>query len=279
MTRLPPPFVAVNCGVIPEQLIESELFGHIRGSFTGATADRLGLFEQADGGTLFLDELGDLPLPMQVKLNRVLQERVVRRVGDSRERRVDVRVITATNADLKVRIEGGHFREDLYYRLNVIGIRLPPLRERKDDIPVLAAFLLERHGVRRLPAPEGFTPEALDALVRHDWPGNVRELENAVERALAVSDGPRIELEALPEDVAVSVRPRLTRRAVSHLAYRELLELTRDRGSREYLIELMTELGGNVTDAAKRAGVTRESLHRLLKRYGVRSEEFKNRGS
>jgi DNA-binding NtrC family response regulator len=273
------PFVAVNCGAIPEQLIESELFGHIRGSFTGATADRLGLFEQADGGTLFLDELGDLPLPMQVKLNRVLQERVVRRVGDSRERRVDVRVITATNADLKVRIAGGHFREDLYYRLNVIGIRLPPLRERKDDIPVLAAFLLERHGGRRLPAPEGFTPEALDALVRHDWPGNVRELENAVERALAVSDGPRIELEALPEDVAVSVRPRLTRRAVSHLAYRELLELTRDRGSREYLIELMTELGGNVTDAAKRAGVTRESLHRLLKRYGVRSEEFKNRGS
>ena len=272
-------FVAVNCGAIPETLIESELFGHVKGSFTGATADHRGLFEEADKGTLFLDEIADLPLAMQVKLNRALQEHVVRPIGAHGERAVDVRVIAATNVDLKARVASGQFREDLYYRLNVLPIHLPPLRERREDVPVLAAFLLERHGARRTPELEGFTAEALSALVRYDWPGNVRELENAIERALAVSDGPRIELEALPDEVATSVRPRLTRGTETHLTYREVVDLANDRASREYLMALMHELHGNVTEAARRAGMERESLHRLLKRYGVRSEDFKPRST
>jgi two-component system response regulator HydG len=270
-------FVAVNCGAIPEPLIESELFGHLRGSFTGATADRRGLFEDADGGTIFLDEVAELPLAMQVKLNRVLQERVVRRVGGTEETPVDVRVVAATNVDLRARVSTGQLREDLFYRLNVLPIVLPPLRERREDIPALAAFLLERHRNRRDDAPDGFTAEALSALVQYGWPGNVRELENAVERALAVSDGPRIELEALPDEVAQTLRPRLTRGGETHLGYREAVDLARDRASREYLIALMRELGGNVTEAARRAGVERESMHRLLKKYGVRSDDFKQR--
>ena len=271
------PFVGVNCGAIPETLLESELFGHLKGSFTGATSDRRGLFEEAAGGTLFLDEIADLPLAMQVKLNRVLQERKVRRVGASDEREIDVRVIAATNIDLKARLGAGQFREDLFYRLNVLAIVLPPLRERREDIPLLAAFLLERRGARRPGAPEGFTAEALSALVQYAWPGNVRELENAIERAIAVTDGERIELEALPDEVASTLRPRITRGTETRLSYREVVDLARDRASREYLIALMRELGGNVTEAARRAGMERESLHRLLKRYGVRSEDFKQK--
>ncbi len=270
-------FVAVNCAAIPENLLESELFGHAKGSFTGATSEHRGLFELAHGGTIFLDEIADLPLAMQVKLNRVLQERRVRRVGASEELAVDVRVVAATNVDLKARVASGEFREDLYYRINVLHIELPPLRARREDIPALAAFLLERHGARREERPEGFTEEALSALVQYPWPGNVRELENAIERALAVTDGPRIELEALPNEVAGVMRPRATHGTEMHLSYREVVDLARDRASREYLITLMRELGGNVTDAARRAGMERESLHRLLKRYGVRSEDFKQR--
>ncbi|HVV82895.1 MAG TPA: sigma-54 dependent transcriptional regulator, partial [Kofleriaceae bacterium] len=271
-------FVAVNCGAIPEALIESELFGHVKGSFTGASAEHHGLFEEADGGTLFLDEIADLPLAMQVKLNRVLQERKVRRVGATSEHAVDVRVIAATNVDLKARVAAGQFREDLYYRLNVLHLQLPALRDRREDIPTLAAVLLERHGARRRDGvPEGFTPDALSALIRYDWPGNVRELENAIERAIAVTDGPRIELEALPIEVGSVLRPRITHGMESQLSYREVVDLARDRASREYLIALMRELGGNVTEASRRAGMERESLHRLLKRYGVRSEDYKSR--
>ena len=271
-------FVAVNCGAIPENLIESELFGHVRGSFTGASADRKGLFEEAQGGTLFLDEIADLPLAMQVKLNRVLQERKVRRVGGSEEEPVDVRVVAATNVDLRARVAAGQFREDLFYRINVLHIALPALRDRREDIPALAAVLLERQTARRDSEIEGFTEEALSALVKYAWPGNVRELENAIERAIAVSDGPRIELEALPPEVAATLRPRATHGTEMHLTYREVVDLARDRASREYLITLMRELGGNVTDASRRAGMERESLHRLLKRYGVRSEDFKQKG-
>ena len=269
------PFVAVNCGAIPETLLESELFGHVKGAFTGANVDHRGLFEEANGGTILLDEIADLPLAMQVKLNRVLQEKKIRRVGATDERPVDARVIAATNVDLKARVTDGKFREDLYYRINVLGLVLPPLRERREDIPALAAFLLEKH--RRHGVPEGFTAEALTALVQYGWPGNVRELENAIERAIAVTDGPRIELEALPDEVAATLRPRITRGTESRLTYREVVDLARDRASREYLIALMRELGGNVTEASRRASMERESLHRLLKRYGVRSEDFKQR--
>ncbi|MFH0342729.1 MAG: sigma-54-dependent transcriptional regulator [Chromatiales bacterium] len=268
-------FLAINCSAIPESLLESELFGHKKGAFTGALADKRGLFEEADGGTLFLDEVGELPLPMQVKLTRALQERSVRRVGAAEERSVDVRILAATNVDLKAEVRAGRFREDLYYRLNVFPLHLPPLRERPEDIPLLVATLIERHGQKRPNLPIGLTPEALSALMRYDWPGNVRELENAIERALAVSDGPRIALEALPEEIIDAVPAHLVTSSAGHLTYRETVNLAVDRASREYLVALLREFSGNVTQAAARAGVERESLHRLLRRYGVRSEMFK----
>jgi len=268
-------FVPVNCGAIPEALIESELFGHVRGAFTGAVVDKRGLFEEADGGTLFLDEVGELPLSMQVKLNRALQERMVRRVGANSERKIDVRVIAATNVDLKAAVAAGKFREDLFYRLNVFPVRLPPLRERREDIPVLVASFLERHeGPRKT---EGLTAEALSALLQYEWPGNVRELENAVERALAVSTEPRIGVEDLPEEMAVIGPHRFSTVSVAQLSYREVVDLARDRASRHYLVTLMRRFGGNVTHAAEQAGMERETLHRLLKKYGVRSDAFKER--
>ncbi|MBA3494686.1 MAG: sigma-54-dependent Fis family transcriptional regulator [Gammaproteobacteria bacterium] len=271
-------FVAVNCGAIPENLIESELFGHKKGAFTGAVADKRGLFEEADGGTLFLDEIGELPLPLQVKLTRALQERAVRRVGASEERPVDVRVLAATNLDLKEAVSEGRFREDLYYRLNIFPMRLPPLRDRREDIPVLSATFVERHARRNKNLPTGFTPEALSALIHYDWPGNVRELENAIERALTLSDGPRIALDALPEEVAGRAERsnRLPANA-GQLTHREAINLAVDRASREYLIGLMREFRGNVMQAAERAGIERESLHRLLRRYGIRTDAFKDR--
>jgi two-component system response regulator HydG len=272
-------FVAVNCGAIPENLIESELFGHKKGSFTGAIADKRGLFEEAEGGTLFLDEVGELPFPLQVKLTRVLQERAVRRIGEAEERPVDVRILAATNVDLKEAVKEGKFREDLFYRLNIFPIRLPPLRERREDIPLLAALFLERHGRQQKSPVTGFTPEALSALMRYDWPGNVRELQNAIERALAVSDGPRIGMEALPEEMPEAGGTLRVDSVAGSLTYHETVQLAVDRASRDYLGALMREFKGNVTKAAERAGIERESLHRLLKRYGMRSEMFKEKDS
>ena len=195
------PFVAVNCGAIPEQLIESELFGHARGAFTDARTAKRGLFEEADGGTLLLDEIGELPLLVQPALLRVLQESEIRRVGDARSAKVDVRVLAATNRDLLASVQQGKFREDLYYRLNVVGLKLPPLRERADEIPALSARFLARHASRLGIAPRALSPAAQELLLRWRWPGNVRELENALERALVLSDDDEIGPEALPEPI------------------------------------------------------------------------------
>jgi two-component system response regulator AtoC len=256
-------------------LFEAELFGYAKGAFTGASADRSGLFEEAAGGTLFLDEIGELPLGMQVKLNRALQERSIRRVGDSAERPTDVRVIAATNIDLQAAVAGGRFREDLFYRINVFPIHVPPLRERKSDIPLLAALFVKRH--RRDDQSDGFTPDALGVLLDHDWPGNVRELENVVQRALAVSDGPKIAAAALEHLGTVSPRSSAGPKPET-LTYRDMLETARERATRDYLVALMKDVSGNVTQAAERAGVERESMHRLLKKHGVRSEDFKPKG-
>ncbi|HEY2910687.1 MAG TPA: sigma 54-interacting transcriptional regulator, partial [Gemmataceae bacterium] len=191
------PFVRVNCGALHENLLESELFGHIKGSFTGAVADKVGRFEAAHGGTIFLDEINSTSPQLQLKLLRVLQERELERVGDTRTVRVDVRVIAATNASLEELVEEGQFREDLYFRLNVIPVVLPPLRERRDDIAALAHFFLHRYGeVHKCPVPD-LSPAVLDALMAHDWPGNVRELENAVERLVVLADGGSIGPEML----------------------------------------------------------------------------------
>ena len=267
-------FIAVNCGALPEHLIEAEFFGHVKGAFTGAAGDKRGLFEEAHGGTLFLDELGELPLALQVKLNRALQERAVRRIGSSEERAVDVRVVAATNVDLKSAIADGAFREDLYFRLNIINVNLPPLRERRDDIPMLAATFLERFTTARAAAPHGFTAEAMSRLVAYAWPGNVRELQNVVERALAVCDSDVIGVDDLPDDVALQ-RSGLRSDAIGALPYRAYIDLTIEQASRSYLEALLAAAEGNVTRAAQRAGMQRESMHRLLKRYGVRSERTK----
>jgi two-component system response regulator AtoC len=268
-------FVPVNCGALPGELVESELFGHARGAFTGAAAAKPGLFEEADGGTLFLDEIGDLPLPVQVKLNRALQEKEIRRVGDNSAVRVDVRLVAATHRNLRAEVVAGRFREDLFYRLNVFPIVLPPLRERRDDLPLLAAHLLEKHASALGKDLAGFDDEALRALASYSWAGNVRELENAVARAVAVSTGDRIGVQDLPPDIRDAQPEALSGEVVVRMPYREVVDQARDRASRGYLVALLREFNGHVTHAAERAGMERESLHRLLKRYGVRADDFK----
>lgn len=269
------PFIPVNCGALPGELVESELFGHARGAFTGALGSKVGLFEEADGGTIFLDEVGELPLPLQVKLNRALQEREIRRVGDNKPVRIDIRVIAATHRDLKTEAREGRFREDLFYRLHVFPVRMPALREHRDDIALLAAHFLERHARSLRREVSGFTPEALRALTGYDWPGNVRELENAVERAVAVGSGTAVDVADLPPELSETRGGALPADLLAQMPYRDAVEMARDRVSRDYLTALLRALDGNVMRAAERAGMERESLHRLLKRYGVRSGDFK----
>jgi DNA-binding NtrC family response regulator len=270
-------FVPVNCGALPSELVESELFGHAKGAFTGAVGAKPGLFEEAEGGTIFLDEIGELPLPVQVKLNRVLQEKEIRRVGDNRPTPVDVRVIAATHRDLKAEVATGRFREDLFYRVNVFPVVLPALRDRREDIPLLASHFLEKHTGALRKDLSGIEADALRALTGYPWPGNVRELENAIERAVAVAKGPKIELRDLPPDVKGTQEGAIPGEVLAKMPYREAVDLARDRVSRDYLTVLMREHEGNVTHAAQRAGMERESLHRLLKRYGIRSDDFKTR--
>ena len=277
-TRKERRFVPVNCGALPPDLVESELFGHARGAFTGAATAKAGLFEEAEGGTIFLDEIGELPLATQVKLNRVLQEREIRRVGDNAAIKVDVRVVAATHRDLKTEVQAGRFREDLFYRLNVFPIRLPPLRERAEDVPLLAAHFLEKHARAMRREIGEFDPEALRLLASYPWPGNVRELENAVERAVAISSGPSILSRDLPAELAAPASSPSPGPALAAMPYREVVEQAQERVSREYLVALLTEFHGNVTRAAARAGLERESLHRLLKKHGLRSDDFKRGG-
>jgi DNA-binding NtrC family response regulator len=252
------PFVAVNCAAVSETLLESELFGHARGSFTGATGDRPGYFEAAAEGTLFLDEIGEVSPAMQVKLLRVLQERLVRRVGENRERAIDVRVIAATNKDLEASLRDGSFREDLYYRLKVVDLAVPPLRLRREDVLPLARLFLKTFGAKMKREVTGFSPQAADQLVRYRWPGNVRELENAVERAVAFSSHERVELEDLPEVVRVAApEPVLVDAAVRPLATIE----------REYILAVLARNGGNQTKTAAELGIGTVTLYRKLKAY------------
>jgi two-component system response regulator HupR/HoxA len=251
------PFVAQSCGALPDTLLESELFGHARGAFTGATGDRKGLFEEADGGTIFLDEVGETSPAMQLRLLRVLQEGEVRRVGGAGTRRVDVRVIAATNADLEADVAAGRFRRDLYYRLNVFPIRLPPVRERAEDIPALAEHFLRQACRRARRAVPGISPEALRLLRAYPWPGNVRELENEIERAVALADDGRplvpahlSERIAAGEGAAPSVRT--LNEAVEALKRRMIEDALRECGSK--------------TRAAEQLGLTRQSLQQMLRR-------------
>jgi two-component system response regulator HydG len=263
------PFVAVNCGAIPEALLEAELFGAARGSYSGAVGDRQGLFEAAGGGTLFLDEIADLPLALQVKLNRALEEGEVRRIGETQARRVDVRLVAATHGDLEAMIEKGTFRADLFYRLKVLILRIPPLRERVEDIALLAARFLKLAAAKFGTPARRLDADALAALERAPWPGNVRELKHALEHAAVVSDGESIGVLDLPPELHVgapSTRPG---------TWREALERAQNAAGREYLSALMQRTGGNVSRAADEAGVERETLHRLLRRHGIQAAHFR----
>jgi DNA-binding NtrC family response regulator/predicted hydrocarbon binding protein len=254
------PFVAVNCGAITETLLESELFGHARGAFTGATQDRPGLFEAANCGTLLLDEVGDISAGMQVKLLRVLQEREIRRVGENRSRKVDVRVVAATNHDLTQRVADGKFRQDLLYRLKVVELHVPPLRERRDDILPLARVLLAEAASRMKRKITGLAPETADQLLRYHWPGNVRELENGMERAVALARSSRIELEDLPEEI----RQAVTAPVASKGQVRPLREI-----EREYILAALHLNNRNQTRTAEDLQIGSATLYRKLKTYGL----------
>lgn len=261
--RADKPFIGINCGAIPEQLLESELFGHVKGAFTGAHRDHDGLFQAARGGTLFLDEIGDMPTPLQVKLLRVLEEREVRPVGATRSIDVDVRIISATHRDLEAARAEGRFRDDLYYRLNVVSLAIPSLAERREDIPLLAQQFLQRLATRYKREVNAFAPEAMDLLVTAPWPGNVRQLLNVVEQTVALSTTPIIPAS-------------LVQRALQgDGAAIESFEEARHRFEREYLIRLLRLTDGNVTQAARLAKRNRTEFYRLLARHHLEAGAFK----
>ncbi len=273
-------FVALNCGAIPESLIDSELFGHTKGAFTGATTDRPGVFVEADGGTLFLDEIGDMPLAVQARLLRVLQESEVRPVGGNGVRKIDVRVIAATHVDLSQAVEQGKFRQDLYYRLNVVVLHVPPLRERLDDLPLLAAHFLRKHGGA---APPSLSPDALEVMAAYAWPGNVRELENALMHAIALHHDAVIGPESLP--LAIGSRTRTPTspgiKAAALAADDDLLPLTEAKRraaaayEKAYLVRVMERAKGSVSEAARQSGLDRTNFRRLLQRHGLDPTTFK----
>jgi len=259
------PFVAVNCGAIPEQLLESELFGHAKGAFTGAIGVHKGLFQSADGGTILLDEIGDMPIQLQVKLLRVLQDKEVRPVGATQTIPVDVRVISATHQDLEAGVRAGTFREDLYYRLNVVALHVPPLRERREDISLLAHHFLRELVTKYRRRITGYTPEAMEMLVGHDWPGNVRQLINVVEQCCALT-------------TTSLVPARLVSRALKEKPSEMLsLAAARDRFERDYLIDLLKLTSGHVAEAARIAGRNRTDFYRLLQRHHISPGLFKMR--
>jgi two-component system response regulator PilR (NtrC family) len=260
-------FIAVNCGAIPEALVESELFGYKRGAFTGAVTDKAGLFEAAEGGTLFLDEIGELPQSMQVKLLRALQERVIKRVGAPEEKKIDVRVIAATHRELAEEVKGGRFREDLFYRLNVISIRLPPLRERKEDIALLAAHFVQKFAVEQKKEVSGFSPEALRLLLDYRFSGNVRELENIVERAITLSDGGVMDASVLPAEVTHVAEASQASIRIDGDNFS--LEKTLDSIERRLLEEALEKTGGRKKKAATLLGLTFRSLRYRLEKHGM----------
>jgi DNA-binding NtrC family response regulator len=263
------PFLAVNCSALAESLLESELFGHVKGAFSGAETARPGLFEAADGGTVLLDEIGDAPASVQVKLLRVLQEGEVKRVGALSTAKVDVRVLAATRVDLGRAVERGRFREDLFHRLHVVSIQVPPLRDRREDIRALALHFVARHRRELAREVQEIAPDALAALEAWSWPGNVRELENVIERALVLGRGPRLEVEDLPEKLrGASAPPRAAGGGAEVVGYMLARQKAIDEFERVYVDDLLARAGGNISEAARLAGLDRSNFKRILKRAG-----------
>ena len=258
------PFVAVSCAALPESLLESELFGHEKGSFTGAYAQKKGRFEFASGGTLFLDEVGEMSANIQVHLLRVLEEKEFTRVGGNQPIKVDVRVVSATNKDLKQAVASGEFREDLYYRLNVVTIELPPLRERKEDIPLLAEHFLNDFALENQKRITGFSPEATESLLAYDWPGNVRELENAIERAVILAKDSIITVAELPQENMSLGRSRSVGKNLKEM-------------EKSHIMDVLSETGGNYSEAARVLGITRMTLYNKVKEYGLNVKRIDSR--
>jgi len=269
------PFVPINCVALPAELLESELFGHVKGSFTGAVETRPGRFELADGGTLFLDEIGDMSPALQGKILRAIQERAIEPVGGKGARRVDVRIIAATNKELEEKVRSGEFREDLYYRLNVVPIRVPPLRERQEDIPQLVGHFLSKHAGGREPFP--VKPETLDRLARYSWPGNVRELENLVERSVVLWSPEVLELND-PRGPAISAREERgafpTPETLAGLSYRAAKERVMEVFDRTMIAAALRSSKGNVSRAAEQLGMHRKNLHMKLAELGLDPRDF-----
>lgn len=273
------PFVPVNCGALPESLMESELFGHVRGAFTGAVKDKPGLVGEAAGGTLFLDEIGDITLAMQVKLLRLLQEGEYKCVGDAHSRKADVRFIAATHQNLSEHIRKGEFREDLFYRLNVINIQIPALRERREDIPALASYFFKKytllHDKREL---EGIAPEAMDILRRAEWPGNIRELENVLERGVILATGNMLQ----PQDLAMQGTSRDITSGLTdgddyfQMPFKDAKDKLLGQFQATYLSRVLSRNSGNVSHAAKDSGLKRQYFHKLMRELDVKSSSFKN---
>ena len=262
------PFVAVNCAALSESLLESELFGHEKGAFTGAERRREGHFATADNGTLFLDEIGEITPAMQVKLLRVIQEREFQRVGGEQPVKVNVRLVAATNKNLQEEVEAGRFRQDLYFRLNVVTLDMPPLRDRVEDIPLLAMHFLERFAAKNKKSIKGFTPAAMDSLLKYPWPGNVRELENVVERGVVLLVGDYISERELPAPLLQSSAATGTTGTAPSLAGMSL-----DEVEKLVILETLDACEGNKSEAARRLGVTRKTLHAKLARYGLEDQE------
>ena len=257
------PFVALNCAAIPETLFESELFGHVRGAFTSAHGAKRGLFQSANGGTLFLDEIGEIPLSMQVKLLRAVQEREVREVGSELSTKIDVRIIAATNKDLGEAVKNGSFRNDLYYRISVVPLFIPPLRDRRDDIPLMAQHFLTTSAKRANKSLRGFTPAALNRLVAHPWPGNVRELENVVEKAAVMTRQDMITPDLLP---SMGTSPDVPLKPLTE---------AKEEFEKTYLKNVLQLTGGNISRAAQFAGRYRADFYKMLKKYGLHPSTLK----
>jgi two-component system, NtrC family, response regulator AtoC len=284
------PFIKINCAAIPKTLMESELFGYEKGAFTGATSSKPGRFELADGGTLFLDEIGEIPVEMQVKLLRAIQESEFERVGGLKTIKVDVRLITATNRDLEQEISRGNFREDLFYRLNVVPLQIPPLRKRTGDIPLLVQHIIKKFNERLRKSITGVSDEALAALESHSWPGNIRELENVLERTILFCKGDRIERSDLqlaasanapasqsgaldPASIGAPLDDDIDEHAEISGSLKEVVRAETARVERELIVKALDETGGNVTQAARLLKISRKSLQMKMKEFGLRDRE------
>jgi DNA-binding NtrC family response regulator len=271
------PFVVVNCPAVPENILESELFGYRKGAFTHATQNKIGMFQEAHGGTIFLDEIGDISNPIQTKLLRVLQEKEIKPLGDTRSIQVDVRVVASTNRNLEEKIRHGEFREDLYYRLNVLPIVLPPLRERREDIPVLADHLLAKRCAELGKPPKTLSPELMDLFLKLPWEGNVRQMENIILRGILFAPREQIRPEDVGLGLVTGAAPPVVDSGLQQPPYRQAKEDALRRFHAEYLQNLLEATCGNVSQAAQNCGMERQGLQQIMRRYGIRAEDFRRR--